>query len=146
MTSAGIAGLEQFDAGGSSSRLSTEQEEALKAYVAQTLPRTDAPIGAFIERDFGVVYESRAGLIALLHRLGWNTTSRRSSAASSMRKTASLHRRITRSCRTRLAQTRPCCSWMRCIQPMPHGPLAAVFHLQIDDVVAHHSPDQELKR
>ena len=66
----GIAGLEQFDAGGSSSRLSLVQEEALKAYVAQTLPRTTRDIGAFIEREFGVVYESRAGLIALLHRLG----------------------------------------------------------------------------
>ena len=66
----GIAGLEQFDAGGSSSRLSLVQEEALKAYVAQTLPRTTRDIGAFIEREFGIVYESRAGLIALLHRLG----------------------------------------------------------------------------
>jgi transposase len=51
----GISGLEQFDAGGSSSRLSTEQEEALKAYVAQALPRSTRQIGAFIERDFGVV-------------------------------------------------------------------------------------------
>ncbi len=66
----GIAGLEQFDAGGSSSRLSAEQEEALKAYVAQALPRTTRQIEAFIEREFGIVYESRAGLIALLHRLG----------------------------------------------------------------------------
>jgi transposase len=66
----GIAGLEQFDAGGGSSRLSTEQEEALKAYVAQALPRSTRQVGAFIEREFGVVYESRAGLIALLHRLG----------------------------------------------------------------------------
>ena len=66
----GIAGLEQFDAGGSSSRLSAVQEEALKAYVAQTLPRSTRDIGAFIEREFGVVYESRAGLIALLRRLG----------------------------------------------------------------------------
>ena len=66
----GIAGLEQFDAGGSSSRLSLVQEEALKAYAAQTLPRTTRDIGAFIEREFGIVYESRAGLIALLHRLG----------------------------------------------------------------------------
>ena len=66
----GIAGLEQFDAGGSSSRLSVAQEEALKAYVAQALPRSTRQIGAFIEREFGVVYESRSGLIALLHRLG----------------------------------------------------------------------------
>ena len=66
----GIAGLEQFDAGGSSSRLTAAQEETLKAYVAQALPRNTRQIGAFIEREFGVVYESRAGLIALLHRLG----------------------------------------------------------------------------
>ena len=66
----GIAGLERFDAGGSSSRLSMVQEEALKAYVAEALPRTTRQVGAFIEREFGIVYESRAGLIALLHRLG----------------------------------------------------------------------------
>ncbi len=66
----GIAGLERFDAGGSSSRLSMVQEEALKAYVAEALPRTTRQVGAFIEREFSIVYESRAGLIALLHRLG----------------------------------------------------------------------------
>ncbi len=68
--SAGSLGLEQFDAGGSSSRLSTAQEEALKTYVAQALPRSTRQIGAFIQREFGIVYESRSGLIALLHRLG----------------------------------------------------------------------------
>jgi transposase len=46
------------------------QEEALKAYVAQALPHTTRQAGAFIGREFGIVYESRAGLIALLHRLG----------------------------------------------------------------------------
>ncbi len=66
----GIAGLEQFDAGGSSSRLSAAQEEKVKAHVSQTLPRNTRAIGAFIEREFGIVYESRSGLIALLHRLG----------------------------------------------------------------------------
>ena len=66
----GAQGLGQFDAGGSSSRLTAAQEEKLKAWVAQTLPRTTREIGAFIEREFGIVYESRSGLIALLHRLG----------------------------------------------------------------------------
>jgi transposase len=66
----GITGLGQFDAGGSASRLSVAQEETLKAYVAKALPRTTREIGAFIEREPGIVYESRAGLIALLHRLG----------------------------------------------------------------------------
>jgi transposase len=66
----GLSGLERFDAGGSSSRLSAEQEDALKAWVSKALPRTTRQIGAIIAREFGVVYESRAGLIALLHRLG----------------------------------------------------------------------------
>lgn len=67
----GIAGLEQFDAGGSSSHLSQAQEEKLKSWITQTLPRTTREIGAFIQREFGIVYESRSGLIALLHRLGF---------------------------------------------------------------------------
>jgi transposase len=67
----GIAGLEQFDAGGRSSHLSQAQEEKLKAHVSQTLPRTARAIGAFAEQEFGVVYESRSGLIELLHRLGF---------------------------------------------------------------------------
>ncbi len=29
---------------------------------------------------------------------------------------------------------------------MRHGRTADVFHLQIDDIVAHHPPDQEFKR
>ncbi len=65
----GIAGLEQFDAGAVRA-VSLAQEEALKAHVARALPRNTRQTGAFIEREFGVVYESRSGLIALLHRLG----------------------------------------------------------------------------
>jgi len=66
---AGLAGLERFEGGGSSSHLSPAQEEALIAWVAATLPRSTRQVGAYIEREFGVIYESRAGLIALLHRL-----------------------------------------------------------------------------
>jgi hypothetical protein len=45
------------------------QEEALKAFVATTLPRSTRQVGAFIAQEFGLVYESRSGLIALLHLL-----------------------------------------------------------------------------
>ena len=65
----GIEGLTSFDVGGSASFLSAVQEEALKAFVATTLPRSTRQVGAFIAREFGLVYESRSGLIALLHRL-----------------------------------------------------------------------------
>ena len=39
-------------------------------WLCQTLPRTTQEVGAYIERTFGVIYESRSGLIVLLHRLG----------------------------------------------------------------------------
>src|SRR6202047_2516766 len=66
----GIEGLTSFDMGGSAGFLSVAQEEALKAFVGATLPRTTRQVGAFIEQQFGLVYESRSGLVALLHRLG----------------------------------------------------------------------------
>ena len=66
----GIEGLTSFDVGGSASFLSAAQEDALKVFVSTTLPRSTRQIGAWIEQEFGLVYESRSGLIALLHRLG----------------------------------------------------------------------------
>jgi transposase len=66
----GIEGVTSFDVGGSASFLSAAQEEALKVFVGTTLPRTTRQVGAWIEREFGLVYDSRSGLIALLHRLG----------------------------------------------------------------------------
>jgi transposase len=59
-----------FDYEGSACHLSTEQRQRLKLWIAETLPRTTRHVGAWIEREFGIVYQSRSGLIALLHRLG----------------------------------------------------------------------------
>ena len=66
----GIEGLTSFDMGGSAGFLSATQEDGLKAWVAASLPRSTRQVGAWIEQEFGLVYESRSGLIALLHRLG----------------------------------------------------------------------------
>ena len=66
----GVDGLAGFNYGGRASPLSLDQQAALKAWVGETLPRTTREVGAWIEQVFGVVYESRSGLIALLHRLG----------------------------------------------------------------------------
>lgn len=66
----GIEGLTSFDMGGSAGFLSAGQEETLKAFVSATLPRSTRHVGAFILKEFGLVYESRSGLIAVLHRLG----------------------------------------------------------------------------
>ncbi len=66
----GFEGLARYESGGSASYLTQAQEETLKAWIATTLPRSTRQVGAYIEHEFGVVYESRAGLVALLHRLG----------------------------------------------------------------------------
>jgi transposase len=66
----GIEGLTSFDMGGSAGFLSAAQEDALKVFVSVTLPRSTRQVGAWIEQEFGLIYESRSGLIALLHRLG----------------------------------------------------------------------------
>ena len=66
----GIEGLTNFSYEGSACQLSGEQQEKLKGWVATALPRTTRQVGAWIENEFGVVYEGRSGLIALLHRLG----------------------------------------------------------------------------
>src|SRR5665213_1448615 len=66
----GIEGLTNFSYEGSACQLSGEQQEKLKTWVASTLPRTTRQVAAWIEKEFGLVYEGRSGLIALLHRLG----------------------------------------------------------------------------
>jgi hypothetical protein len=51
-------------------QLDDGQQEQLKTWVAERLPRTTRQIGAWIEKEFGVAYAGRSGLIALLHRVG----------------------------------------------------------------------------
>ena len=66
----GIEGLAGFGYEGGSCHLSPEQRERLRSWVAEMLPRTTRHVGAWIERELAIVYQSRSGLIALLHRLG----------------------------------------------------------------------------
>lgn len=66
----GIEGLASFDHEGSTCRLSQAQRDKLCAWIGEALPRTTRQIGAWIKAEFDVIYETRSGLIALLHRLG----------------------------------------------------------------------------
>ena len=66
----GIEGLASFGYEGSACRLTAEQRERLTAWITEALPRTSREIGAWIAREYGLEYEGRSGLIALLHRLG----------------------------------------------------------------------------
>ena len=65
-----IEGLAGFGHEGSACRLSIAQQDKLKAWIGETLPRSTREIGAYIEKEFEVTYEGRSGLIALLQRLG----------------------------------------------------------------------------
>ena len=66
----GIEGLASFGYDGSTCRLSDAQQDKLRTWIAETLPRTTREVGVWIETECGVTYDSRSGLIALLHRLG----------------------------------------------------------------------------
>jgi transposase len=66
----GIEGLASFGHEGGSCRLAVEQQDKLIAWIAATLPRSTRAIGAWIARECGIEYQTRSGLIALLHRLG----------------------------------------------------------------------------
>ena len=66
----GVAELKRNNYEGSECRLSDTQQSALKAWVTKTLPRSSRVVGAFIRARFGIEYQARSGLIALLGRLG----------------------------------------------------------------------------
>jgi transposase len=66
----GIEGLAGFGHEGSACRLSEAQQETLKVWITATLPRTTRQVGVWIEQQHDIAYDSRSGLIALLHRLG----------------------------------------------------------------------------
>ena len=60
---AALSCVQVFALGGrAGSAESGEQQEKLKAWVATALPRTTRQVGAWIENEFGVVYEGRQGL------------------------------------------------------------------------------------
>lgn len=66
----GVEGLASFGYEGSACRLSQVQQEALKAWITETLPRTTREVGAWVAKQCGIAYQGRSGLVALLHRLG----------------------------------------------------------------------------
>jgi transposase len=121
----GIEGLTSFDMGGSAGFLSTGQEDALKAYVGATLPRSTRRVGAWIEQEFGLVYESRSGLIALLHRLGLQYHKPNVIPAKLDEDKQKAFIENYEKLLNSLGDTRPCCSRTRCIRPMRRGLPAA---------------------
>src|SRR5271156_2494800 len=66
----GIEGLASFGHEGGPCLLAVEQQDRLKTWIGETLPRSTRAVGAWIARECGIEYQTRSGLIALLHRLG----------------------------------------------------------------------------
>jgi transposase len=67
---AGISWLMGFGHHGSECRMSAAQCEQLKSWIADRFPSSTREIGVWIAEEFGISYQSRSGLVALLHRLG----------------------------------------------------------------------------
>jgi transposase len=65
----GIEGLANFGHEGGACRLTVERQDKPKVWIATTLPRTTREMDAWIARECGIEYQTRSGLIALLHRL-----------------------------------------------------------------------------
>jgi hypothetical protein len=61
--------MANFGHEGGACRLTAEQQDKLKVWIAATLPRTTREVGAWIARECCIEYQTRSGLIALLHRL-----------------------------------------------------------------------------
>jgi transposase len=66
----GFEGLASFGHEGGSCRLTVEQKDQLKAWIAAALPRSIREVRAWIAPECGIEYQTRSGLIALLHRIG----------------------------------------------------------------------------
>jgi transposase len=66
----GIEGLASFRHEGGSCRLTAQQQDRLRTWITETLPRSTRQVGAWIAAEFGIEYLTRSGLIVLLHRLG----------------------------------------------------------------------------
>ena len=69
--STGIDGLKEFQHKGGARRLSAEQEAALTAWVTERLPRTTGEVAQWMADEMEIRFDSRSGIIKLLHRLGF---------------------------------------------------------------------------
>ena len=68
--SQGIKGLREFGYKGSACALTVEQQDKLRKWATETLPRSTSQIGGWIEQEFDVSYNTRSAIIKLMHRLG----------------------------------------------------------------------------
>jgi hypothetical protein len=111
----GIEGLASLGHEGSACRLSDVQQDKLTAWITETLPRTTREVGAWIETECGITYESRSGLIALCTVWAWNIASRKQCRLSWTPTSRRLLSKRMKISSTSLGMTRPSYLAMRCI-------------------------------
>src|ERR1700752_765943 len=66
----GVSGLAEFGYKGRACELTAAQQDAVRQWVADTLPRTTNVVGEWIEKSLGINY-TRSALVKLLGRLGF---------------------------------------------------------------------------
>jgi len=94
----GIEGLTSFGHEGGTCRLNADQQDEGKAWIDATLPRTTREVDASIAREYGIDYQTRSGLIALLRVWAWNIASPRRFRASWIRPNKPPSSRATKTC------------------------------------------------
>ena len=62
----GIEGLASFGHEGGACRLTVAQQDKLKAWIAETLPRTTRAVGGWIAAECGIEYQTRSGFRPIL--------------------------------------------------------------------------------
>ena len=65
----GLKWLGEFGCKGRACEMTGEQQAALAKWVSETLPRTTAVVGEWIEKTYGISY-TRSAIIKLLKRMG----------------------------------------------------------------------------
>ncbi len=105
----GIEGLASFGYEGSACRLSDEQQDKLKAWITEALPRTTREVGAWIETECGIAYQGRSGLPVWPDRAAASAWHGASQAESGV---AQGHRQLV-GLGSRWRTMRAACSWLR---------------------------------
>ena len=116
----GLIWLADFGYQGRACELTAAQQDGLKDWVAQTLPRTSTTVGEWIEKSYGVSY-TRSALVKLLARLELEYRKPQVTRASLIPQSNRLLSRVTRICSTLSAMMKRCCLPTQCIPRTPCG-------------------------
>ncbi len=120
----GLDEMKVFDWKGRSGDLSREQMAELSARLGERLMRDSGEVAAYIAARWGVVY-GHSGCVALLHRLGFESSARKACRPGRMRPGRPPSSRDTTNCSTGWPPTRSSPSLMPCTRSTSPAPRMA---------------------